>query len=493
MDMRKIAAFLMIGATAVACGEDANKDGLDIDHQTASQAISSNSRAMAERVVNGLDAIDESQLLTDAIGLIGEGETVCAGGVDGSGAEFDTGECESTSFELDPVEIDDGAEELIGELERRIFSAENIETQSSKAITYLLRGDVVCADGVDVDQECADIVDALEVRIYASSPDDGDIDLALQFGAERHTPVLIEIHQDRLAAEVDLGDVKATVNHYAAVTGEDIEMPDTMRGRVRAELLAGSDTIAAQVSIVQAVLVSDEDIEVALGAAVPAARVAINPAAREVEALVDLDSIHARFPDTSYSYNTETGEETETRHLYELFVAGVSAATTLSVDADTLTVTEISLGDETSTLQIDGEQVIGVDLNAAANRVLSATIGSIDDGVDITVDPEFDLSISMNMAAAGLAFEDVEPWMMDDTLSIVLDGAAQPRVLIGDDGLQVVDGSLSIELENAGSSISASAGQCLSGEIDDAPSVDGTTESTSYEDPVSALELVACN
>ena len=154
MDMRKIAAFLMVGATVVACGDDTSKDGLDIDHQTTSQAISANSRAMAERVVNGLDAIDESRLLTDALGLVDTGETNCAGSIDGSGAEFDTGACESTGLELDPVELDDGAQELIGELERRIFSAENIETQTSKAITYLLRGDVVCADGAEVDREC---------------------------------------------------------------------------------------------------------------------------------------------------------------------------------------------------------------------------------------------------------------------------------------------------------------------------------------------------
>lgn len=454
---------------AVACGDDAKDGGEPITSVSARQALTANTQNVSAKLSAAINFLEQSELANRGFSMVApQGDCVA---VDGSGADFDGGECAPS----EPVEIDTDlsapTDELTDYLETRIFADANIESSSDTSITYLLKGSVVCApsDPIEmIDQGCVDSVDASEIRLKVTSPSEGDVDVALLVGPAKHNPLSIEVHSSMVAAELDLAGVKGAVLHLAGDEGVE-DLPSTMEGRLRAEIeVLGAEKVRAAVSVLSKINVAGGDYALSLGATSPAAEIVADGAAQTISASANLGAFNLMMPYSTEVYGDD-GSFTEITHVLDVALAGLSSSVAFQGGSDTVSFTNMGLGDATSTIKVDGSQVLGIDLNADAGRAFAATIEALENGGTIKVSPKFDLKVAMDFSVlADDPDADFPTWAMGDVLQVTLDGT-DPTLEFSDayEGMKLISGAMSMSLQNAGDSISVAAGQCLSGTVDE--------------------------
>jgi hypothetical protein len=143
-------------------------------------------------------------------------------------------------------------------------------------------------------------------------------------------------------------------------------------------------------------------------------------------------------------------------------LGGASASITLSSgDDDSLTVTNIGLGNTTTTATYNGAQIVGVDLNADHGRRLDLMVSVMDEIIEIGVLPALVLEVALDFANAGDLAEDAPPWTMDEDLKASLTGTT-PTLSISEDGFKVLSGTLELSATSA-ETVTVEAGMCLLG------------------------------
>jgi len=482
MNLKLALMGLAITASAAACGGDDKGDGESINAVTARQALTGNTEGVAAKVSSAIIFLESSDLANRGFHLGMGSATDCAVALpDGSGADFDSGACSPDPVEPADLQVDlsEPAADLTQYLEEKIFADANIETSSDTQVTFLLRGSVVCGldfDGAP-DQSCIDQVDSAQIRLKVTSPAAGDVDVAVLIGAQKHNPLSIEVHQSLIAAEIDLGGLKGAISELSG--GEaDPSLPTTMKGRIRGEVEAlGANKARAAISVLTPIEVAGGDYALSLGASSPALEVTADGTAKTLKALTNLGALRATVPYSTETYDDVTGDYSEVSQVLDVAIAGLTAQFDFTGATDALALTGLGLGDSTSTIKIDGAQILGIDLNADAGRKFSASIASAGDVTTIIVDPKFDLSMAMDFSSL-TNNQDMPARAMADVLSVVLDGATPTLKFTGENStFEVVSGNLEMSLKNAGDSITVAAGQCLSTESD-APVIDSSPEPT---------------
>ena len=501
-------------ASLSACGPNnkGEEELAQVDHKTAKQAITGNTNQIATKLSTTISFLNDSSLFSYGVeNTLRPSVEVCAvGPTDPVTGEPTTTDCTTEEPAPEPAEIDvtvdDEAQELTSYLETHIFTDANVESEDGTSVTYLLKGSEVCAvDGEPTDPGCVQQVDDAEIRLVVTSPVEGDVDVDVLVGPSKSNPFSFEIHSDLLAAEADLGGIKASAQHLESVTGETLDLPQTMQGRVRAQLqILGPEKASAAFSVLQAVKVADGGYSFSVGVSQPALSVTADGAAQTIQAVTNVGAIDGSLPITSYEYDSTTGTETESSYQLGFHIGGITSDSLLDAANELLTLTGVGLGQTTTTFSVDGDEVIAIDLNAADGRAFDATIKEgANDSVEFQVSPKFDLSVALQFAAAAGKIGDIADWMMDDVLSIKLDGT-NPTVRASDGGLEVVDGTLTLSLQNAGITHTVDAGMCLLDSADtvivdggsDEPVEPGTEPVTPTEEPetnpLEELEVGAC-
>ena len=497
-------ALTLIAGALTACG-----DGEPVDNETARQAVSANTDAIAGRVADSYAFLSGSELFGDAAAGLLPGESECSGSI-GPDGEF-VEEC----VEPEPVdvsaEIQEGVDELQAALDRYVFVDGNIESNSGREIVYLLRGQNVCADLLAEDptgySECVSSVDAAEVRLSVTSPAAGDVSIDVLVGPGRVNPVSLDVWGDRVALEADLGGIKGAIEHVGSALGEPVEgLPETMSGRARAELRAsGAKALTFDLSVLQALRVADsaEGFDISVAPASPALSMTADPDADTLSVDVDWGAIDLAFPLDYETYDEQTGEPSgSVSHAYDLHLGGASASALLTVGQDLLAIQNIGLGADTTTLDIDGKRVVALDLNPDSGRAFDVSFAPNGDAMDVSVSPEFDLSLVLAFHQIASSFPELElgEWALDDTLSVSLTGT-DPKLTVGESGLEVVQGTLTISSLAEGITHSAQANQCVvEADVSEpvcAPVEPGDEdvacdEPAGSEHPFSALQVTSC-
>lgn len=498
----KALGFTFVAASLVACDR-----GEPVDNETTSKALSTNIENASSSLGTALTAFEGSELFNAALespGLIDGGED-CIASPDG-----DDVDC-AESFDVPDfdVELEQARAELDKLLTDHVFVEGNIESEERREITYLIKGQNVCSyaelAGSEL-QECITLVDSMQLRLVVTSPQEGDVSIDVLVGDSRYNPISLDVWQDKLAVELGLGDIVDSAKLLVdAVDGEDIsgDIPDTFKGRVRAELsVAGAQSVAARFSVLEEVQIADaeEGFDVKLAVADPAVTMIMDGTAKTIDYEVNWSAINFTYPESSGEgyYDDESGEfiEQETTHSYALALAGLTGQGIFSADDESITINNLGLGDGAATLDIDSKRVFEADLNPNAGRAFDVTIAMQEqdgeEAVDITVSPELDLSLAFKFAQLANAAEDldIDPWMMDETLDISFSGTT-PTLHIADELVKVVSGTLSLTSITGAHGITVDADQCLVDVYEDQicePVADGDDAAPSTEEPVCADE-----
>ncbi|QDG54145.1 hypothetical protein FIV42_26405 [Persicimonas caeni] len=476
-----LAATTLVTTSLVGCGDDAGggPEPQPVDHQTTRRAVENNTTSASLDLRASLGFMRQTSFLGDMVGeLDGAGIDCGDGGIaeDGTASEpIDEYECEAP----EPIEdeLERGTAEVIDFLNTRVFVEANIEQQSDLEVTYLLDGQTMCQAedfGEPAEhQDCIQEVDTLELRLVVTSFGPGDVDIEMLVGPDRHNPLDLEFHEDALAATTDLAELRRAMVFAASALGEELpELPTTMEGRIRAEFAHDGQAIAT-ISVLQNVVISGPDYDIRVSKAQPATRLAVDTAAQTIHGSIDLNAIDVRAPvtETETTWDTTTGAETTTQTSYEVDVhlAGASLAATYAVGQERIDVQNAGLGDTTSTLDIDGKRVTTLDLNRDHGRHFDFSIVAGQNGTEFSVSPAFDLELMLKFAQVQDKLDGLDDWMLDELLRVTLDGAAAPAVRIGDSGVEVLDGYLTISSAAANLTHAVSAGQCLLPPQDDEP------------------------
>lgn len=455
---------LVAGATLAvcACGSDA------AGPERAQERIRATVPALVDDTVAAFALLDESEAWASVgHGLASMDRSFSALPFSFWSADEETGEGAAAFRREEPVEESAG-EAFARWLNDRIFIEASYEGEG----VYLVRGESVCPQNESTgqpDAECVADVNEAELRVRAETAGDG-LDLTLIVGPSRSEPVTIELRRDSLAVAVDLAEAKEAVVHLAEVVGKTLELPSVMEG-----VFALSLTRHAPRDVTIAVVVRRA---IRVEGTLDGAPVAFSTSERDPLASLRADAVTHRLtavldvgPTTAAVPWTEVDSTSLASGTLAIDWKGLSGTAVLEEGARQLRLTGLGLGEGTSTVRLDGETLLAVDLNPASGRRFDLTIAAGATGHPIfALRPEIDLTVGVHLAPLAAAGDAVESYLLDETYRIAFTGDPQAQPVDADPatgfpgGLKVLAGRLSIESTAAPSPVVVSAGACLVGD-----------------------------
>jgi hypothetical protein len=515
---------------------------VEISSSQAALTASENAELALQGVIDASDFLASSTSIAKTLNAFGAGARTCesSGAFCPDGAECAPVETVCTTDELSEEDLEEtrqqlreSAQDVVRQLRERILIEANLESSTSTSATYRLGPDVLCSDASDaaptgaasaaseaeLDGDCVDEVTRLEPRLTLTSPHQGDIDVTLQLGAQRHAPLTLELHRESLGVRLDL-DESVDV---ARDSGEDLEGLSELSGLLEWRLVRNAARdYSVELNVlepVSAVMESEGDtLTASLAASSPAWNVRIDGNSNTLSAGIDIGALRVMGPLRLFAglfVRDETADDAggsggsggafdaplpepqpepaprEYTGVIELLLSGLSGTVSYTADSDVLAFSDLGFGDSTSTLKHDGKTLLGLDLNALAGRRVNLEISPTEDGTELRISPTFDLKLAFAFEHIADQFEGMADYLMNDALHFWFEGDA-PAIEVDDDQLRVTSGTLHLDSQADPSfDVRIEAGMCLdeggggAGESSDAGS--GGTEH-----PLASVTAVAC-
>jgi hypothetical protein len=441
----------------LACAGD--PELLEISSTQAALTASENTERALDGVIDAADFLASSTSIAQTLNALGghtstcESDSVsCPNGVDCAEPETlcTNDEVDEADLEESRQEIRDSAAELVRRLREEIFVEANLEAETSTSATYRLGPDVLCspddaadappsgsgfaAPAPELDSDCVDQVERLEPRLVLTSPREGDIDVTLLLGAERHAPLSLALYQHSLGVRLDLAEGLAVAREL----GEDLDAIHQLSGLLELRLVENAARdYSLELNVLEAIAAeveADGDVlTTSLGASSPAWNVRVDGNANSLSAGVDLAAFRLAGPlgafaelfgesdrdGVSISDGAPLPEQTpEGSHtgVLDVFLAGLSGTLRYTADSDVLSFENLGFGDGTSTLKHDGNSLLALDLNAAQGRRVNVTITPSDDGTQLSITPSFDLRLALAFHYVADQFDGIAEYLLDDTI-----------------------------------------------------------------------------
>jgi hypothetical protein len=346
-----------------------------------------------------------------------------------------------------------------------------------------------------MDPQCVEDAERLQLRLRLTSLQDGDIDATLLVGAAQHAPLSLQLYRSSLGVSLDLAELLAA----ARDVGEAPDDITTLEGVVQARLVQNAERdYSFQVNVLEAVSIAGQDDEgqrlsATLGANSPTLEVRADGNAQSLTTVLDMASFHLVGPLSAFADMVEAdsldssgaigpvpapgnGEplllppieeepEPESRTftgVIDLLLAGLSGTLTYAGDTDSLAFSNLGLGDASSVLSHNGNDLLRVDLNADAGRRFDLLVESLEDsGARVTFTPSFDMQLKFAFQHVADQFDDLSGFILDDVIGIAFEGNS-PTLEIHDERVQVTNGSLSLTSAAVPTaSVVVTGGQCL--------------------------------
>jgi hypothetical protein len=294
-----------------------------------------------------------------------------------------------------------------------------------------------------IDPECAANLAKADVRVRVA--DDDGLRFWLQLDANHDEPLGILLRHDEIAVTVNLDDATDAMIALAQAFGEQAPNAD-LSGQVTGSVkIHGQGHAAASIAFDRAISIKFAEQGVGLDSD-GAFRFA--SAAGDIIAIeLDGNAPKADF-DLGLGLTTVHVPADEFDPSTDVVLGG--ATVDAMFQANTLTLNNISLGNQTTSVTTGGVPSLTVDLNANDGRKLDATI-VVDQATGsetLTVSPRLDLQTFSN--------DEEGPYSVT---RVQLDGSL--RGFEGSDVTEVVSGSFAITTNPAQYGFSATAGQCV--------------------------------
>jgi hypothetical protein len=356
-----------------------------------------------------------------------------------------------------PVEGEGIADELIEELNTKLFTDANHLGDG----IYKVPADYACTeetfhdDGsitTAIDPECAQQWDQIQLRVRVATEDDTLV-LGLQVGANHDEPLRFALTHTSLALTIDLDESGQAMQALAPVFGEAAPNA-SLSGQITGKLeVLGEASARVALTFDRPLSIKVGEAGIALdgpdafrfsSAAANVASISFDGVAGTGAVVIDLGETRAHVP----------GEVEFEEPAVDLDLPGASVIAMLAAN-EPLRLTHVGLGERTTTLTIDGQQAVALDLNPNDGRAFGAILShDATTGLDtIEVSPVLDFRSTVDHAALG------EEAPVYDVTRVLLTGAL--RTGAASDRIEVVSGSFGITTNPAEFGFTATAGQCV--------------------------------
>lgn len=373
-------------------------------------------------------------------------------------ADGSAGSASGTGFDPDAI---------IQELDTKLFTDANYQGDG----IYAVPAELVCAATLTdangnttttVDAECASNLAAAQLRIRVTESG-SELAFAVQVDAAHDEPVSITLTHTSLGLTLDLDNASHAITALAPIFGSTAPNA-TLSGQISSELeILGPAHLRASLTI-------DRDLAIAVGDT--GVDLAGDAATRFASAAAPVLSIELDGGASSPTAQLDVGLAATTAHIpgdpgagtasEDLDLPGATASATLS--ATGVAVSNLGLGDRTTTLSRGGQRAVAIDLNPSDGRALGATLATSAVGVEtLTVSPKLDLHLAIDHAALG----DTAPEY--DVSQVLLTGG-----LAATSTSTRVTGELKIVTTPARFGIDATAGQCVTASDETDPATGST-------------------
>ncbi len=369
---------------------------------------------------------------------------------------------------------DNGLAEMKKFLVDKVFTDANVESSGGGSVTFLIQGDDICGGNSTAtpDATCVKQVNAVGVRVRATSTEGDGLDLTLIIGTTTKVePLIFKIRPRKsLALEVKLAEAKSALEQVnAAIGGKGLGLElFSVAGGVEWKLTKnGEKDFTASMAFTQ-------DVKVDVGDGTGIRRVftsaAKNPVSSlRVEALPRRATVAIDFGVSSYSGPASDFSSSAMASIpFNVTLGGYSGSLTAEEGQKEFALAHLGLGDVTSSMTWNNAQVLGVDLNQKSGRHFDLTFArDVDNKTTITVSPEVDFS-------AKLAFKNApelkaSSWAQDETIHASLAPAGSKpafKVLPSSGtfagGIQLLSGAFLLESTAPGAKpVGVAVGQCL--------------------------------
>ena len=371
----------------------------------------------------------------------------------------------------------------------------------------------------EIDQECLRIMQDEEPRVRLQAAGDG-IKAELLLDQGRETLVTATLNSDLARVSLDLGALTRIIESIDSNGEEEGEggFDLELSGVISLEMdTSAEDRATFRANVDQAISIRGrvEGLE-EINFTFPAARDVFSLSSDSQEPALSLalaipklvQSLQTSLT-SEYEYDEETGEEilVEEGPLREIVatLGGLNLGFNLKlVDEGVSTTFEVGLGQDSSSVAIDGNEVIKVDINPNHGRLISFNFDhstADEDSLLLALASELHaLNVELNL---GLIPEIEAPLGFADELYKVAFTSLNnelPSLAVGgaDSFIQVITGQLNIEAERGGIGHSAEGGMCINpieedeANFSDEPYEEEYNEEEEPEHPLAMLEVAAC-
>lgn len=345
------------------------------------------------------------------------------------------------------------ADAIMEQLNTTVFTDAN-EVEEG---VYAVPADLACTttevdqsgnETTTVDPDCAASWSKLALRIRVSE-NGSSLKFAVQLGAAHDEPVEVSLTHTSLAMSVDLDEAQAATIAIATAFGEmapNAELSGKVTGKLTI-LGTAHATVAFEIDRAIDIKVAEEGIALSSADAFHLTSAAAHVIDVELDGNAGSGAIDLGLGATTLH---TPGDDT-----LDLDLPGATLSAVLAANQP-LQLTNISLGNRTTTLSRNGAVGISIDLNANGGRKLDAAI-SFDESAGtetVTVTPMLDIQIAQNHTVLG----DEAP--LYDVTRVLLDGSL--RHSSETDQTEVMTGSFAITTNPAQYGAAATQGQCIS-------------------------------
>ncbi len=422
--------------------------GLTACDRTPAEPLSSQTVRASLRDNARLHAHDSAGMLSD---LLSSGflEIAYRQACEATATE-DGQDCSAPNLQLDQADVDAEVDDIVD----KFFADDRVVSETPAEVVYAIPSRDICED----DAECIGDLDRLTLQLVATSPAPDSIDVVLRVSG--HDPLVAHLAPDSIVVELDLAEARAAVAAHPDVFDLDASDLPTAVGRLEASL----SRVSAR--HYQAALAVTEDIAVELpgryalsiGAA-PLLSVDVDAGAERVEATVAVDWVSATLPAPALDFLFDGLLEDG---VAQVELGGLTAHAVLANADQNLTITGLGLGQTTTTLSLDGTQLIALDLNATFGRQLDLTVSAGDDRIGFAFSPAVTVAAGLFLQPLLDRGQDVPAWALDSTSEVRFTATSGPPALsISTERTRVDNGTLVFSSSEMASPVSVDAGLCI--------------------------------
>ena len=438
-----------------------------IDHEFASSVMTENLAAHIDELDEALTFLEDSELIARVINLLSDDDE------DDEGAE-----AEDEDFEIDLSEVRDG---VISFLEDKVMVESTASvSEDGMTVSYEISPEFFCvSDDEDIPPEeaaedeadCAEMLSDMPLTLEVVSDGDGRVNVDVLAGMDLMQPLSVQVHDDLLAVFVALPDLRDTLQ---TIFGDDIEMPDTMAGRVAAEVRReGEQHFSGRFAVQEDVEISSataDSIDFTYAQDLAPGSIAIDGVEQIIIGSLDIDTIDLTLPwrDMAEIFqDDEDGEESpEASGEMVVFVPAIQGDLEMSGANDTLRLTRAGLGETTTTISVNADTIIAFDLNPEDGRELEVEVSTVaEEDVQLAVSPLLDAQLAFSMHHIDDVFDDLPDVLADDTIGVLFDDAQSPTIqtLTSAESteIQVSAGTLTLWSDAMESDVIIEEGMCI--------------------------------